>query len=134
LAISRPAALVLAQGAGRLIRSRDDLGVVAVLDSRLANRDYRLAAALCLESRSLDHRIDGFLLRGVDEAAGVDDDYLGVGQIRGVLRGEIRELRKVALAVDGVLVAAERDYADFHLDRAEERASGVIGLTGSCRI
>ena len=35
------AALVLAQGAGRLIRSRDDLGVVAVLDRRLATARYR---------------------------------------------------------------------------------------------
>ena len=35
------AALVLAQGAGRLIRTRTDRGVVAVLDSRLATRDYR---------------------------------------------------------------------------------------------
>jgi ATP-dependent DNA helicase DinG len=35
------AALVLAQGAGRLIRTRDDRGVVAVLDPRLAQRSYR---------------------------------------------------------------------------------------------
>jgi ATP-dependent DNA helicase DinG len=34
------AAVTLAQGAGRLIRSDDDRGVVAVLDSRLANRRY----------------------------------------------------------------------------------------------
>jgi ATP-dependent DNA helicase DinG len=34
------AALRLAQGAGRLIRSADDKGVVAVLDSRLANARY----------------------------------------------------------------------------------------------
>jgi ATP-dependent DNA helicase DinG len=34
------AALRLAQGAGRLIRSADDRGVVAVLDSRLANARY----------------------------------------------------------------------------------------------
>ncbi len=34
------AALLLAQGAGRLIRSADDRGVVAVLDSRLANARY----------------------------------------------------------------------------------------------
>lgn len=34
------AALRLAQGAGRLIRSPDDRGVVAVLDSRLANARY----------------------------------------------------------------------------------------------
>ena len=35
------AALVLAEGAGRLIRTRNDRGVVAVLDSRLALKDYR---------------------------------------------------------------------------------------------
>jgi len=35
------AALVLAQGAGRLLRHRDDRGVVAVLDSRLATAGYR---------------------------------------------------------------------------------------------
>ena len=35
------AALVLAQGAGRLLRRRDDRGVVAVLDSRLATAGYR---------------------------------------------------------------------------------------------
>jgi ATP-dependent DNA helicase DinG len=35
------AALVLAQGTGRLIRSRHDRGVVAVLDRRLATADYR---------------------------------------------------------------------------------------------
>ena len=35
------AALVLAQGAGRLVRSRQDRGVVAVLDRRLATAGYR---------------------------------------------------------------------------------------------
>jgi ATP-dependent DNA helicase DinG len=34
------AALLLAQGAGRLIRAIDDKGVVAVLDSRLATARY----------------------------------------------------------------------------------------------
>ena len=34
------AGLLLAQGAGRLIRGRDDRGVVAVLDSRLATAGY----------------------------------------------------------------------------------------------
>ena len=37
------AALVLAQGAGRLIRTRSDRGVVAVLDRRLATAGYRQA-------------------------------------------------------------------------------------------
>jgi len=35
------ASLVLAQGAGRLLRTRHDRGVVAVLDPRLATRPYR---------------------------------------------------------------------------------------------
>ncbi len=39
--ISLPtAAIALRQGAGRLIRSKEDVGVVAVLDSRIANRRY----------------------------------------------------------------------------------------------
>jgi len=37
------AALLLAQGAGRLIRGHDDRGVVAVLDSRLATAGYGMA-------------------------------------------------------------------------------------------
>jgi ATP-dependent DNA helicase DinG len=37
------AGTLLAQGAGRLIRSADDRGVVAVLDSRLATASYRAA-------------------------------------------------------------------------------------------
>ena len=39
--ISLPtAAITLRQGVGRLIRSKEDVGVVAVLDSRIANRRY----------------------------------------------------------------------------------------------
>jgi ATP-dependent DNA helicase DinG len=50
------AALVLAQGAGRLIRTATDRGVVAVLDPRLANRSYRtqLLAAMPPLRRSID--------------------------------------------------------------------------------
>jgi ATP-dependent DNA helicase DinG len=43
-AVSVPrAGLLLAQGAGRLIRGVDDRGVVAVLDSRLATAGYSRA-------------------------------------------------------------------------------------------
>ena len=50
------AALVLAQGAGRLIRRRTDRGVVAVFDSRLATRQYKshLLAAMPPFRRSVD--------------------------------------------------------------------------------
>jgi ATP-dependent DNA helicase DinG len=50
------AALVLAQGAGRLIRRHTDQGVIAVLDSRLATKSYRAAllAAMPPFRRSID--------------------------------------------------------------------------------
>ncbi len=50
------AATLLAQGAGRLIRSADDYGVVAVLDPRLATAGYRnvLLAALPPMRRSVE--------------------------------------------------------------------------------
>ncbi len=51
------AATLLAQGAGRLIRSSTDRGVVAVLDSRLATANYRhdLLAGLPPMRRTIDH-------------------------------------------------------------------------------
>jgi ATP-dependent DNA helicase DinG len=50
------AAMLLAQGSGRLIRSRSDAGVVAVLDSRLATARYRwdLVRALPPMNRTKD--------------------------------------------------------------------------------
>ena len=63
------AATLLAQGAGRLIRSSADRGVVAVLDSRLARASYRwdLVRALPPMART-QHREDvvRFLERGPD--------------------------------------------------------------------
>jgi ATP-dependent DNA helicase DinG len=58
------AATLLAQGAGRLIRSSEDRGVVAVLDSRLATAGYRsaLLAALPPMRRTTDRReVERFL-------------------------------------------------------------------------
>jgi ATP-dependent DNA helicase DinG len=63
------AATLLAQGAGRLIRSSGDRGVVAVLDSRLAKASYRwdLVQALPPMART-QHRsdVERFLERGPD--------------------------------------------------------------------
>jgi ATP-dependent DNA helicase DinG len=68
------AATLLAQGAGRLIRSSEDRGVVAVLDSRLATATYRqvLLAGLPPMRRTTDRRqVVDFLARalGAPEAA-----------------------------------------------------------------
>jgi ATP-dependent DNA helicase DinG len=53
------AATLLAQGVGRLIRSKEDRGVVAVLDSRLATAGYRstLLAALPPMRRTTDRAV-----------------------------------------------------------------------------
>jgi ATP-dependent DNA helicase DinG len=68
------AALVLAQGAGRLIRSRTDRGVIAVLDPRLATRDYRrtLLAAVAPFRRSVDLEAACAFL--AEAAAGADPE------------------------------------------------------------
>ncbi|HWD53837.1 MAG TPA: ATP-dependent DNA helicase [Acidimicrobiales bacterium] len=71
------AATLLAQGAGRLIRTADDKGVVAVLDPRLATASYRgvLLATLPPMRRSVDRgEVASFLQRALDE-----DDGAGSG-------------------------------------------------------
>jgi ATP-dependent DNA helicase DinG len=64
------AATLLAQGAGRLIRTADDKGVVAVLDPRLATASYRgvLLATLPPMRRSVDRsEVESFLRKALDE-------------------------------------------------------------------
>jgi ATP-dependent DNA helicase DinG len=66
------AATLLAQGAGRLIRSATDRGVVAVLDPRLATAGYRavLLAAMPPMRRTTDRRqVEDFLARILDDEA-----------------------------------------------------------------
>ena len=63
------AATLLAQGSGRLIRTAEDRGVVAVLDPRLATASYRgvLLATLPPMRRSVDmHEVESFLRRALD--------------------------------------------------------------------
>ncbi len=67
------AATLLAQGAGRLIRTTDDKGVVAVLDPRLATASYRgvLLDRLPPMRRSVDRsEVEAFLRRALDGEAG----------------------------------------------------------------
>lgn len=68
------AALLLAQGAGRLIRSVDDRGVVAVLDPRLATAGYRgfLTKSLPPMWVTTDRDAVFGALRRLDEVASAD--------------------------------------------------------------
>jgi ATP-dependent DNA helicase DinG len=70
------AATLLAQGAGRLIRSSTDTGVVAVLDSRLATAGYRhvLLGALPPMRRTVNHDEVVDFLRGIARAAGTSTE------------------------------------------------------------
>ncbi len=68
------AATLLAQGAGRLIRTADDRGVVAVLDPRLATASYRgvLLSTLPPMRRSVDRaEVESFLRRALHDGRDV---------------------------------------------------------------
>jgi hypothetical protein len=69
--------------------------------------DDRAARPRVLQATGIDERVDRFLLGGVDESAGVDDDDFGLGEVGRELPTAIGELRDVPLAIDGVLVAAK---------------------------
>jgi ATP-dependent DNA helicase DinG len=66
------AATLLAQGAGRLIRTATDRGVVAVLDPRLATATYRwdIVRALPPMRRTKDPEEAKAALRAIRDAAG----------------------------------------------------------------
>jgi ATP-dependent DNA helicase DinG len=73
-----PAAILLAQGAGRLIRSTADRGVVVVLDPRLATARYGEVLLRTLPPFYRARSLEGVLasLRAIDAGAG---DVLPVG-------------------------------------------------------
>ncbi len=76
------AAVLLAQGAGRLIRAASDRGVVAVLDSRLASASYRwdLVRAMPPMRRTKDREVAlEFLRRLHDEALTAEAGVPGAG-------------------------------------------------------
>ena len=62
----------------------------------------------------MENRLDGFLLRGIDERAGVDDEHVGLAGIRGDLHAAPGGVAEHDLGIDEILGAAERDHADLH--------------------
>ena len=93
------------------------LDFVAVAFDEAAGDDDALGfAVIWAADFVLDHLedgVDGLLLGGVDEAAGVDDDNLGVFGARGELGSVVVEQAHHDLGVDEVFGAAERDEAYF---------------------
>ncbi len=57
--------------------------------------------------------VDGFLLRGVDERAGVDDEHVGLVGVGRDFHSVFQNAAEHDLGIDEVLRAAERDDADL---------------------
>ena len=91
------------------------LDLVAVaLDEAAGDDDaLGLSAVLLLVLDHLEDGVDGLLLGGVDEAAGVDDDDLGVFGAGGELGPVVVEQAHHDLGVDEVFGAAEGDESYF---------------------
>jgi len=80
--------------------------LVAVPFDEAAGNDELLRVALGFEAGHLEDGVDGFLLGGVDERAGVDDDNFGVFGLGGQARAAAIEEAHHDLGVDQVFGAA----------------------------
>ena len=91
-----PAAVLLAQGVGRLLRSDTDKGVIAVLDPRLATASYAATLHRTLPEFYRARSLDGVLasLRAIDAAA---DPVRDPGPAPSVRRANARAAARAAL-------------------------------------
>ena len=60
----------------------------------------------------LEDRVDGFLLRRIDERAGVDDEHIRFFGVGGDLHPVLQDAAEHDLGIDQILRAAEADHAD----------------------
>ncbi len=74
----------------------------------------RFDVAFLLELSGAQDRVDRFLLGGVDEAAGIDENDVGVRQIGGHHRAVAYQVSHQAFGIDRRFIAAERDDAELH--------------------
>ena len=74
-----------------------------------ARRHQQAAAARLLVARHFKQRGDGFFLRGLDEAAGVDDDDLRPRRVGNDLIAVLLEHREHLLGIDAIFAASQRD-------------------------
>ncbi len=93
--------------------SGSDVGqLLAVALGQAADRDDGLRGAVGLEVGGLQQRVDGVLLGGLDEAAGVDHHRLGVGRVVDQPEPAGLEPAGQLLGVDLVAGAAQRHQRD----------------------
>jgi hypothetical protein len=96
----------------------------AITLHQAAHGDDRAHRTLLLQADRAENRSNGFLLGEIDEAAGVDDDYVGILRTGPHGGTGADEPCQNMLAVDRVLVAAERDDAYAHGVRIGRRPVG----------
>ena len=91
--------------------------VAAIALHQAAGDDQLLRAAGLLVLGHLEDGVDRFLLGGIDEAAGVDDEDVGIGGMRRQLVALRGELAHHDFGIDEILRAAETDKTDFQESR-----------------
>ena len=93
-----------------------DDGEGALVALRHAAGDDELLALLAGGGLAVAHLVDGLerlVLRGVDEGAGIDDDHVGLGGVRGHGHAGLGEVADHDLGIDQVLGATQGDEAYF---------------------
>jgi hypothetical protein len=87
-ATQEPAALKLGDQPPQVAQAHEQvdfrerrLELFAILFDEASDGNDSLAGPVFLQTADLDQRLDGFLLRRVDEAARVDEDHVGPGKI-----------------------------------------------------
>jgi len=88
--------------------------LVAVALCKTTGHDEPLTVALRLVPRHLEDRVDRFLLRRVDESAGIDDDDVRTRRIRREVVAGVARKPEHYFRVDEILGTPERDETDFH--------------------
>src|SRR3989338_5738933 len=89
--------------------------------------DDGASAPLLLQSPRVHDGVDRLLLGGVDEAAGIDENDVGVLRVGRHFRAPIDEFGEIPLGVDRVLVAPHGN--DGYLHRVRDAACRVRVLT-----
>ena len=79
-----------------------------------ADGDDGFDVAVLLQFRRGEDGVDRFLLRGVDEAAGIDEDDVGMLKVGGHDRPVADQVADEALGVDGRFITPQGDDAELH--------------------
>ena len=99
--------------------------VVAIALDHASGDDQFLRAAEFFVFGHFQDGLHGFLLRGLDEAAGIDDQHVGFAGARREFVAGARENAHHHLAIHEVLRASQADESDF---RHTARSLGCCGI------